>query len=466
MEEIKKENEGKVEQREENKMGVMPIKRLIITMSLPMMASMLVQALYNIVDSIFVSRIGEDALTAVSMAFPLQMLMVAVAGGTGVGVNALLSKSLGEKKFEVANRSANAGVFLMLVSYVVFCLFGIFGTELFFWSQVKTTDANAASIVQYGSGYLSVCMIGAIGFMLEMMLERLLQATGKTFYTMITQGTGAIINIILDPILIFGYFGMPALGIKGAAFATLTGQAVAMSLALWFNIKKNTEISLSFRKMRPDAETIKKIYWVGIPSIIMQAIGSVMTYGMNKIMAPISTTAVAVFGVYFKLNSFIFMPVFGLNNGLIPIVSYNYGARKRKRIVEAVRFSMVIAVSIMVIGFCIFLTIPDKLLLLFDASPNMLEIGVPALRIIGISFILAGASIVLMSTFQAFGEGFLSLTVSVLRQLGIILPAAYLLVKFFGLGAVWWAFPIAELFSLSLSSIFFTRLYKKKIKVL
>lgn len=466
MEEIKKENEGKVEQREENKMGVMPIKRLIITMSLPMMASMLVQALYNIVDSIFVSRIGEDALTAVSMAFPLQMLMVAAAGGTGVGVNALLSKSLGEKKFEVANRSANAGVFLMLVSYVVFCLFGIFGTELFFWSQVKTTDANAASIVQYGAGYLSVCMIGAIGFMLEMMLERLLQATGKTFYTMITQGTGAIINIILDPILIFGYFGMPALGIKGAAFATLAGQAVAMSLALWFNIKKNTEITLSFRKMRPDAETIKKIYWVGIPSIIMQAIGSVMTYGMNKIMAPISTTAVAVFGVYFKLNSFIFMPVFGLNNGLIPIVSYNYGARKRKRIVEAVRFSMVIAVSIMVIGFCIFLTVPDKLLLLFDASPNMLEIGVPALRIIGISFILAGVSIVLMSTFQAFGEGFLSLTVSVLRQLVIILPAAYLLVKFFGLGAVWWAFPIAELFSLSLSSIFFTRLYKNKIKVL
>lgn len=467
MEEIKKEAEREErENKEENKMGVMPVKRLIITMSLPMMASMLVQALYNIVDSVFVSRIAEEALTAVSMAFPLQTLMVAVAGGTGVGVNALLSKSLGEKKFAVADRAANAGVFLMLVSYVVFCVFGIFGTEIFFRSMVKATEKNAAAIIEYGTSYLSICMIGSIGFIMEMMLERLLQATGKTFYTMITQGTGAILNIILDPVLIFGYLGFPKLGIQGAAIATVTGQLVAMSMALWFNIRKNTEISLSFRKMRPHMETVKKIYWVGIPSIIMQAIGSVMTYGMNKILAPVSTTAVAVFGIYFKLNSFIFMPVFGLNNGLIPIVSYNYGARKRERIIEAVRFSMVIAVSIMAVGIAIFLAIPDQLLLLFKASPTMLEIGVPALRIICTHFILAGVSIVLMSTFQAFGEGFLSLAVSVLRQLVVILPAAFLLMKFAGLGAVWWAFPIAEVCSLTLSTIFFLRLYRTKIKML
>ncbi len=454
------------EKREENKMGTMPVKPLILSMSLPMMASMLVQALYNIVDSVFVSRIGEDALTAVSMAFPVQMLMVAAAGGTGVGVNALLSKSLGEKKFEVADRSANAGVFLMAVSYVVFCLFGIFGSGFFFQTQVNAAQPNAAAIVDYGTGYLKICMVGSIGFMMEMMLERLLQATGKTFYTMITQGTGAVINIILDPVLIFGLFGMPKLGIRGAALATIVGQIVAMSLSLYFNITKNKEISLSFRKMRPHGETIKKIYWVGVPSIVMQAIGSVMTYSMNKILAPISTTAVAVFGVYFKLNSFVFMPVFGLNNGLIPIVAYNYGARNKKRIMEAVRFSMMIAVSIMAVGLVIFLSIPDKLLLLFDASPNMIEIGAPALRIIGINFIFAGITIVLMSTFQAFGEGFLSLMVSVLRQLVIILPTAYILSKIAGLGAVWWAFPIAEMFSLLLSCLFFKRLYKNKIKML
>lgn len=454
------------EERQENKMGVMPVKRLIITMSLPMMASMLVQALYNIVDSIFVSKIAEEALTAVSLAFPVQTLMVAVAGGTGVGVNALLSKSLGEKKFEEADRAANAGVFLMILSYVIFGVFGIFGTRYFFESQVDATLPNAEAIVNYGVDYLTICMIGAFGFLFEMMLERLLQATGKTFYTMITQGIGAVINIILDPILIFGLCGMPKMGIKGAAVATITGQIIAMILAFWFNVKKNTDIGLSLRKMRPRASTIKPIYWVGVPSIIMQAIGSVMTYGMNAILAPFSMTAVAVFGVYFKLNSFIFMPVFGLNNGLIPIVAYNYGARNKKRITEAVRFSMIIAVSLMLLGLIIFQSIPDKLLLLFDASPQMLEIGVPALRIISTHFILAGCSIALMSTFQAFGEGFLSLMVSVLRQLIVILPAAYLLAKFAGLGAVWWAFPIAELFSLSLSALFFTRLYRTKIKVL
>lgn len=462
----KSKMEHTAERQQENKMGVMPVKQLIISMSLPMMASMLVQALYNIVDSIFVSRVGEDALTAVSLAFPVQTLMVAVAGGTGVGVNALLSKSLGEKKFEEANRAANAGIFLMFISYALFCLFGIFGARIFFESQVDMSLPNAARIVEYGTGYLSICMILSFGFLFEMMLERLLQATGKTFYTMITQGTGAIINIILDPILIFGYFGMPEMGIQGAALATVIGQIIAMSLSVVFNLKKNTDIHFSLQGMKPVAATIKTIYWVGVPSIIMQAIGSVMTYGMNKILAPFSTTAVAVFGIYFKLNSFIFMPVFGLNNGLIPIVAYNYGARHKERIVEAVKFSVMISVTIMLIGMCIFLCVPELLLSLFDASPTMLEIGVPALRIIGTCFMFAGCSIIFMSTFQAFGEGFVSLAVSVLRQLVIILPVAYLLAKFAGLGSVWWAFPIAELGSLVLSTVFFIRLYRNKIKTL
>ncbi len=451
---------------QENKMGVMPVKRLLITMSLPMMASMLVQALYNIVDSMFVSRIGQDALTAVSLAFPVQMLLIAVGVGTGVGVNALLSKSLGEKKFEEADRAANCGVFLMLISYAVFCVFGIFGAGKFIETQVDMTQSNSAQIVEYGTSYLSICMIMSFGILFEMMLERLLQATGKTIYTMITQGTGAVINIILDPILIFGLCGMPKMGIAGAAVATAIGQIIAMILAVVFNLRKNTELHLSLRSMRPRAATIKAIYWVGIPAIIMQAIGSVMTYGMNKILVPFSTTAVAVFGVYFKLNSFIFMPVFGLNNGLIPIIAYNYGARKKKRIIEAVRFSMIIAVVIMFVGLGIFLSIPDKLLLLFDASPTMLEIGVPALRIIGTHFMLAGASIVMMSVFQAFGEGLLSLTVSALRQLVVILPVAYILANTVGLGYVWWSFPIAEACSLTLSSVFFMRLYRNKIKKL
>ena len=452
-------------ERKENKMGTMPVKKLLITMSLPMMASMLVQALYNIVDSIFVSRISEDALTAVSLAFPIQTLMIAVAGGTGVGVNALLSRSLGEKKFEEADRAANMGFLLMLISYVVFAIFGIFGSRMFFESQVDASLPNAKEIVSYGTSYLQICLIFSFGIMLEMMLERILQATGKTFFTMITQGVGAVVNIILDPILIFGLCGAPRLGIAGAAAATVAGQIIAMSLAVFFNITKNTDVSLSFRKMKPHGATIASIYRVGIPSIIMQAIGSVMTYGMNKILAPFSTTAVAVFGVYFKLNSFIFMPVFGLNNGIIPIIAYNYGARKKERILQTIRFGISISVSIMFIGMCIFLAIPDKLLL-FDASPEMLKIGKMALRIICTHFMLAGCSIILMSTFQAFGEGIASLMVSALRQLIVILPAAFILAHAFGLNAIWWAFPIAEICSLTFSAILFKRLYHKKIKLL
>lgn len=453
-------------ERKENKMGTMPVKKLLITMSLPMMASMLVQALYNIVDSIFVSRISEDALTAVSLAFPIQTLLIAVAGGTGVGVNALLSRSLGEKKFKEADRAANMGFLLMLISYVAFAVFGIFGSRMFFESQVDASLPNAKEIVSYGTSYLQICLIFSFGIMLEMMLERILQATGKTFFTMITQGVGAVVNIILDPILIFGLCGAPHLGIAGAATATVVGQIIAMSLAVFFNITKNTDVSLSFRKMKPHGAAIGSIYRVGIPSIIMQAIGSIMTYGMNKILAPFSTTAVAVFGVYFKLNSFIFMPVFGLNNGIIPIIAYNYGARKKERILQTIRFGIAISVSIMFVGMCIFLAIPDKLLLLFDASPEMLKIGKTALRIICTHFMLAGCSIILMSTFQAFGEGIASLMVSALRQLIVILPAAFILAHAFGLNAIWWAFPIAEICSLTFSAILFKRLYHKKIKLL
>lgn len=453
-------------EQKENKMGIMPVKKLIVSMSLPMMISMLVQALYNIVDSVFVSRISEDALTSVSLAFPMQMLMVAVAAGTGVGVNSLLSRSLGEKKFDQANKAANIGLLLMFISSIVFAIIGIFCAKPFFATQVDTTLPNSNAIQNYGEQYLSVCMICSFGFMFEMMLERILQATGRTFYTMITQGLGAVVNIILDPILIFGLLGAPKLGIKGAAVATVIGQVVAMILALYFNKKKNSDITLSFKLMRPRAKTILKIYKVGFPSIIMQSISSVMTYGMNKILAPFSTTAVAVFGIYFKLNSFIFMPVFGLNNGVIPIVAYNYGARKKKRITEAIRFSMIIAVCMMIIGVIIFETIPDKLLMLFDASDQMIEIGARALRIIGIHFPLAGCSIIIMSTFQAFGEGFTSLLVSIFRQLVFILPSAYILSKIAGLGYVWFSFPIAETAALTFSSLMFLRLYRKKIKCL
>lgn len=448
----------------ENKMGTMPVRKLLITMSLPMMASMLVQALYNIVDSIFVFHISEDALTAVSMAFPIQTLLIAVAGGTGVGVNALLSRSLGEKKFKEADRAANMGILLMIISYFFFAIFGIFAAGFFFESQVDASLPNAQAIVDYGTAYLRICLIFSFGLILEMMLERILQATGKTFFTMITQGVGAVVNIILDPILIFGLCGLPAMGITGAAVATVTGQIIAMMLAVFFNVTKNTDVSISFRKMKPHGATIRTIYWVGVPSIIMQAIGSVMTYGMNKILAPFSTTAVAVFGIYFKLNSFIFMPVFGLNNGIIPIVAYNYGARKKERIIQTIRFGIFISVMIMFVGMCIFLAIPNKLLLLFNASQEMLQIGEVALRIICLHFMLAGCSIIFMSTFQAFGEGFTSLMVSALRQLFVILPAAFLLSHFIGLNATWWAFPIAEVCSLTFSAILFRRLYHKKIK--
>ena len=447
---------------EENKMGVMPVTRLLVTMSLPMMLSMLVQALYNIVDSMFVAQLSEDALTAVSLAFPVQSLMIAVASGTGVGINALLSRNLGERNFEGANNAARNGVFLAIVSCIVFALLGLVGSRLFFSLQ---TDNPV--ILEYGVQYMSIITLFSVGIFLQITFERLLQSTGRTFYNIITQWTGAIINIIMDPIMIFGLFGFPRLEVAGAAIATVVGQIVAVIMSFCFNHFKNKEISLSPRGFRPHGRTILFIYKVGIPSIIMQSIGSVMTFGMNKILLMFSSTAAAVFGVYFKLQSFIFMPVFGLNNGMIPIIAYNYGARNKHRIIETARKSVLIAVCIMILGFAIFQIFPAFFLsTLFRASENMLAIGVPALKIISISFLFAGYCIIVGSIFQALGNGVYSLIISATRQLIVILPVAYIFSTVFGLSMVWWAIPIAEIVSVILSTLLLKRIYRKVIKPL
>ena len=448
-----------MEQPKENKMGTMPVNKLLVTMSLPMVISMIVQALYNIVDSIFVSRLSEDALTAVSMAFPMQNLMISVAVGTGVGINAMLSRALGEKKFEAANKTAENGIFIEVLGYVLFLLIGIFVTKPFFLAQ-----AGAGDITNMGIEYTRICLLMSFGIFMQIGFERILQSTGRTIFTMITQSTGAIINIILDPILIFGLFGMPKMGVAGAAIATVTGQICAAILAITFNLTKNPDVHISFKGFKPQIIFVKNILSVGIPSIIMSSVGSAMTFGMNKILITFSSTAVAVFGVYFKLNSFVFMPVFGLNNGMVPIVSYNYGAQNKKRLTKTIKLAIMYAVCIMFIGIMLFQFMPDVLLRLFDASDHMLEIGIPALRVISLSFAFAGICIVISSSLQALGHGFLSMMISITRQLIILLPSAYILAKFGGIHAVWWSFNIAEIASLTLSLLFFKHMYNKIIK--
>ncbi len=438
----------------ENKMGVLPVKRLIVSMSLPMMISMLVQALYNIVDSMFVSRISEDALTAVTLAFPLQMMIVSVGSGTSVGVNAILSKALGEKNQERADRAAANGLFLAILSYIVFIFIGLFLAGPFIASQ-----SDSEVITTYGTTYLSICCIVSIGAFLQMMSERLLQSTGRTLLSMISQITGAVFNIIFDPLLIFGLCGFPKLGVAGAAYATVLGQCVAAVLSLILNVLFNKEINIKLSYMlRPSLNIIGRIYHVGVPSILMMAIGSVMSYSMNKILGVFSSTAVAVFGAYFKLQSFIFMPVFGLNNGLIPVLAYNYGARNKDRIKEAIRFAMILAMSIMLIGTLVFQIFPDALLGIFKAEGEMLRIGSTALRIISISFPVAGLCIVMGSTFQAFAKATYSLTVSVGRQLVVLIPVAWLLSLTGAVTNVWWAFPISECMSLIISAFFYRRI--------
>ena len=448
-----------MEQTKENKMGTMPVNKLLVTMSLPMVISMIVQALYNIVDSIFVSRLSEDALTAVSMAFPMQNLMISVAVGTGVGINAMLSRALGEKKFEAANKTAENGIFIEVLGYVLFLLIGIFVTKPFFLAQ-----AGAGDIANMGIEYTRICLLMSFGIFMQIGFERILQSTGRTIFTMITQSTGAIINIILDPILIFGLFGMPKMGVAGAAIATVTGQICAAILAITFNLTKNPDVHISFKGFKPQIIFVKNILSVGIPSIIMSSVGSAMTFGMNKIIIVFTTTATAVFGIYFKLQSFVFMPVFGLNNGMVPIVSYNYGAQNKKRLTKTIKLAIMYAVCIMFIGIMLFQFIPDVLLRLFDASDHMLEIGIPALRVISLSFAFAGICIVISSSLQALGHGFLSMMISITRQLIILLPSAYILAKFGGIHAVWWSFNIAEIASLTLSLLFFKHMYNKIIK--
>lgn len=443
---------------EENKMGVMPVGKLLLNMSVPMMCSMLVQALYNVVDSIFVSRVCEDALTAVSMAFPVQSLLIAIGAGTGVGINALVSKSLGEKDFERAGKIANNGVFLSICSYLVFLVVGLTCIKPFYLGQ---TDNQL--IIKYGVDYMTIVCCCSFGIFAQFIFERLLQSTGRTLLTMYTQGIGAIVNLILDPILIFGLLGFPRMEVAGAAIATVVGQIVAGTTALILNIKSNPEIKLSVKGFKPDGAIIGHIYSIGVPSIIMQSIGSIMVYGLNKILISFSSTAVAVFGVYFKLQSFVFMPIFGMNNGMIPIVSYNYGAQKRKRMMDTYKYACLYAIIIMSVGLAMFELIPDVLFKLFKASDNMLGMGVPALRIIAVHFPVAAYCIVTGSVFQSLGKAVYSMINSIMRQIVVLLPAAYFLALTGNVNNIWWSFPIAEIMSALVTTLFFIKVNKEVI---
>lgn len=440
----------------ENKMGTMPENRLLLSMAVPMMISMLVQALYNIVDSIFVSRICEDALTAVSMAFPWQNIIISIAVGFGVGINALLSRALGQKNAERVNQVAVNGLLLAGLSYLLVLVAGLIGIRAY-----MRTQTDIETIVNYGITYLNICILCSFGVFVEITFERFLQATGRTVYSMITQLTGAITNIILDPILIFGLLGFPKLGIAGAAWATVIGQCVGAVVAVMLNHFKNPEVHLRLRHIRPNGRLMGEITAISIPSIIMSCISSLTCFVMNMILIAYSSTAVAVFGVYFKLQSFVFMPVFGLNNGMVPIIAYNYGAQKPERIHKTIRLGMVYAVAIMLIGLLVFQLIPKELLLMFDASDAMLEIGAPALRIMSLAFVFAGIGIVSGSSCQAFGYSVYSMLISIARQIVVLIPAAYLLSLTGVLRSIWFAFPIAEIFSLILS-LFFLRTTLKK----
>ena len=446
----------------ENKMGVMPVGRLIVTMSLPIMISMLVQALYNVVDSMFVARIDEYALTALSMAFPIQNLMIAVSVGLGVGVNAVLSRALGAKDTESVGYAASGGLFLMVLSSLAFMLAGLVIVRPFFEAQT-----DIAAIVEYGVTYTSIIMVGCFGIFMQILFERLLQSTGRTLHTMISQTLGAVINIVLDPILIFGLFGMPKMGVAGAALATIIGQWAGAALGLFMNVRMNPEVPMDLRGMKLHGPTVKRILAIGIPSVIMQSIGSVMTFCMNQILIAFSSTAVAVFGVYFKLQSFIFMPVFGMNNGTVPIIAYNYGARRADRMMKTIKIGVSAVFVIMALGTALFQIMPRELLMIFDASEEMLRLGVPALRIISFHFPIAAICIGMGSVFQALGFSLYSMINSFVRQLVVLLPCAFLFGKVTGsVDGVWWAFIVAEFFSFTLTMIFFARINKNVIKKL
>ena len=447
-------------EKKENRMGVMPVGKLLFAMSTPMVISFLVQSLYNIVDSIFVARYSPDALAAVSLAYPIQILMIAVSVGTGVGVNALLSRSLGEGKKKKAKLTADNAILLGILASIMFALFGVLCTKLFFDSQTKSE-----SIRQLGYSYLSVVTIFSFGLMLEVTFERILQSTGKTVFNMITQSVGAIINIILDPILIFGFFGAPKLGIAGAAIATVAGQIIAMILSFIFNMKYNEDVDIRFGThiFIPDFGIIKQIYKVGIPSIAMQAMSTLMMLGLNKILVTYSDMAVNVLGIYYKLQSFVFMPIFGLNNGMTPIVAFNYGAKNKDRIVKVLKYSFIASIVIMVIGTAIFWLFPKELMTLFNPNEEMMKLGIPALRICSLCFILAAFDVMAIATFQSLGNGMYALYASFLRQLVLILPFAYALSKISGLGAVWYSIPLAELGCAFFDIYLMKKIYKQKV---
>ncbi len=454
----------------ENKMGVMPIGKLLLNMALPMIIAMLVQALYNVVDSYFVSQISTDetikesAIAAMSLAFAVQNILIGTAAGIGVGVNALLSKSLGEGNQDRANRTAGNGIVLAIIATVVFMIFGTFGSKSYFGLM-----SNSALTVEFGTTYISICCVASLGIFIEVLCERLLQASGRTFYSMITQTTGAVINIILDPCLIFGLGPFPQMGIAGAAIATVIGQWVAAILALIFNLRFNPDVQLSLRCLKPKKDIILPILIVGIPSIIMTSIGSIMNIGINKILQQFTQygeVPINVFGIYFKLQSFFFMPLFGLNNATISIVAYNYGARKKERIIKTLRLACISALCFMLLGVAAFQLVPDLLLSIFDTSETFLMLGRSALRIISLCFPFAAVCIALGASFQALGNGIYSTIVSLCRQLLVLLPAAYLLSLSGNVNAVWWAFPIAEFMSLATTMLLFVRIYRQKIKPL
>ncbi len=447
--------------RKENIMGTKPVGNLLVGMAFPIMCSMIVQALYNIIDSAFVSQLGQDALNAVNLVFPIQNLMIAVAVGTAVGVNAVLSRKLGQKDYDSANEVANLGVFLALMSGVVFAIFGWLFSDKF---MAMFTDN--AQMARNGAVYMRVCTTFSFAIFTEIVLERVIQVTGKTVYQMIIQMTGAVVNIVLDPILIFGYFGLPKMGVKGAAVATVIGQITAMILGFIINAWKNHEVKLSTLIFKPRLKPIIEIYKIGFPAILMQSIGSVMILFMNKILISLSDGAVWVFGIFFKLQSFVFMPVFGITNALVPIVGYNYGAENKERIIKAIKIGTLLAVSVMGFGTLLFWSVPRFLLGMFSPTEDLIALGVPALRILSVCYVFAGISIVLSSAFQALGEGMFSLIMSIVRQLLIVLPVAYVLAVTLGLPAVWYALPVSEILCTFLAIFFYKRVYHKKINIL
>jgi len=447
----------------ENKMRTMPVGKLLFTMALPLAISMLVQAFYNIVDTYFVSQVDADATGALSLAFPIQNLQIGFATGIGVGMNSLLSKSLGENNRERANKAAGNGIFLMLIAIGIFMLFGFFGTKAYY--SLFNTNETAR---QYGIDYTTICCIFTGGIFIEILCERLLQASGRTIYTMFTQGTGAILNIILDPLFIFGFepLGIPKMGVSGAAVATVVGQWGAAILGIIFNIFKNPDVKFGFRYLKPEKKVMSKILGVGIPSIIMMGIGSVMNFGMNQVFLRFNQTAVNVFGIYFKVQSLFLMPLIGINNASISIVAYNYGARQPKRIMTNMKYALGAAFAVMLVGVAVFQLLPDKVMGIFEATDDMVKMGVTAMRIVSIHFLLAAIGIPMSASFQALGNGIYSTIVSLCRQLVVLLPAAYLLALSGDVDLVWWSFPIAEVVSSTLCILLFIRIYKQKIKPL